>query len=62
MNPRSAGLRPGAFRFMVPMHGFLRPWELPMNPRLSAGLRRLERGLSQTVARLLARALIPSVF
>jgi len=31
---RSAGLRPGSFRFMVPWRGFLRPWELPMNPKL----------------------------
>jgi hypothetical protein len=30
---RSAGLRPGSFRFMVPMRGHLGPWELPLNPK-----------------------------
>ena len=57
---RSAGLRPGSFRLMVPMRGFLRPWELSMNRPFSRRCR-LERGLSQTAAWKLARVLnLPS--
>ena len=46
---RSAGLRPGSFRFTVPKRGFLRPWELPTNPRLVGSTP--ERNLSLSAAR-----------
>jgi len=43
---RSAGLRPGSFRFTVPKRGFLRLWELTTNPRLVGSTPELHLSLS----------------